>query len=189
VGPRGPARGLAQGGDRTFDARRIHRAVEIGGDDQRADAQALADIETAAEMIEVRLALLAAGLEQPALKRCRGRRHSPIFEQLPRVTGAVLLEMGLQLGEPDFHGMPARVGVGGNVLGKRRRQRRDLTDARLHYLSKIEPEAEPEPEPLPLSLLVFFLAFSIFSLTALTRPSRSSSRRALPSLLASLYAD
>jgi hypothetical protein len=77
---------LPQRYDCTFQANLVHRAGEVGDDEQRGDAEVLAEIEATAEVVEM-AALFALRQQQPALVRRGGERHAAIVEQLARVGG------------------------------------------------------------------------------------------------------
>ncbi len=83
------------------------------------NAETLAQIETAFEVIVMSFALLALREQQTALVGGGGQRHFAVFEQFARVGERVLLQVGFQLRQPNFQSMTAAVGVAVDIVGER----------------------------------------------------------------------
>ncbi len=132
AGPRGQVGRLDQrgGGPAIVFARQL--AVEVDRHHQRRDAERLEDLQPAAEQVPVLGASGVAGQEQPPLLGGGDRLDPPRLEQGPGVGDRARLQVGFELGQPDFDGRPAGARVGVEVGLERGAQRGGLADARLH---------------------------------------------------------
>src|SRR5262249_19192190 len=101
----------------------------------RANAEILARLEPAFEVVVVDPSLLPLREEQAALVARRRQSHGSVFQQLFRIDGGVRIEVRLQLGEPDLHRRAAPLGLGRHVVGEGSWQGRRFTETWFHSVS------------------------------------------------------